>query len=655
MKFKFRIKIVGLSFLLFSGITAQNSTQDIFGRLKQKNWSDEISPIDPEAAAYYIFDKGQTSMIIENGLWKLSLQRHFRIKVLEDQGISEGNITLWIYAENENQKENLVELKGITYNLENKKIIPTRLTKVDVKRIKIDRQWSRVDIKMPNVIRGSVIELTYTLNSDFLENFESWVFQKDIPVVSSDYITIIPEYFQYKPFVIGSAKVNAIHEIGQRPGNYFNDEVSLYSMTNIPPFKKESYTALDKDLRQKLYFELVQYKTEGKTQKYSKTWNAITRELLEAPGCGAALNDSIFSKAYLDSITNIYPQKMDRVKAAYQIIKSEMMWNGLNGIYAQTELSEAFQSRSGNGAVINLCLINLLNHLGLDAYPVVLRERADGKLKTESPNLKQLNYLIAKVLVDNKPVLLDAADPISSFGVLSPKALNDSGLGLKDSMLEWVPLNPSTIAQTLVTYHLQLTDHSNLTGTYDEKSYNYAAYRVRTDLKQAAYDFKYFESIESICTGVSLFNQRISNREDPEAAMNINSDIKIFLPPIIQDSILSFIPMQMERWKVSPFKAEVRMFPVEFTYPWTQSVTMEFKIPDDFTIKSVPASIRLRNDDNSADFIFLVDQSKDLITINSAINFRRAEFSTLEYYSLKELFKHIVDKQAEPIVLLKVR
>ncbi len=51
---------------------------------------------------------------------------------------------------------------------------------------------------MPNVKEGSMVEYSYTIQSDFLFDLREWEFQNTIPVAWSEYRVTIPEYFKYR-------------------------------------------------------------------------------------------------------------------------------------------------------------------------------------------------------------------------------------------------------------------------------------------------------------------------------------------------------------------------------------------------------------------------------------------------------------------------
>lgn len=95
-------------------------------------------------------------------------------------------------------RENVNSVKGFTYNLEGGKVQKDRLNNSAVFDEQTSEYWFAKKFTMPNVKEGSVIDVSYTITSDFVCNLRDWEFQHSIPVVWSEYRARIPEYFDYK-------------------------------------------------------------------------------------------------------------------------------------------------------------------------------------------------------------------------------------------------------------------------------------------------------------------------------------------------------------------------------------------------------------------------------------------------------------------------
>src|SRR5690606_22213269 len=175
-----------------------------FGDVSDKEVSLTIYPTDSSAAAVVLYDYG-TSAITYNqsdDWFKLGFERITRIKILTKDGYEYADFEVPLYHSS-SAKEKLTGLKVVTYNLENGKIVETKMKSDGVFEEKYDQNIDLIKFTAPNVKEGSVIEVAYKITSDFLHYFRDWEFQSTIPVVWSEYRASIPEYFNYEKFMQG--------------------------------------------------------------------------------------------------------------------------------------------------------------------------------------------------------------------------------------------------------------------------------------------------------------------------------------------------------------------------------------------------------------------------------------------------------------------
>src|SRR5690606_12665800 len=96
----------------------------------------------------------------------------------------------------------------------------------------------------------------------------------------------------------------------------------------------------------------------------------------------------------------------EKTEAIFDFVKNRMTWNERYGYDTRDGVEKAYANRTGNVAEINLMLVAMLRMAGLEANPVLLSTRKNGK--APFPSRMRLNYVIASVMVDNKLQLLDA-------------------------------------------------------------------------------------------------------------------------------------------------------------------------------------------------------------------------------------------------------
>ena len=155
-----KIKLLSIATLLLliaisTHICAQK-TQMKFGKINIENLEAKQCPIDSNAHAYFIFDYGNayfeyaetrlSSSDFEGSRkgFQLFFTRHFRIKILDNQGFSWGNVEIPLYHDGE--EEEVKKIKAYTYNLVDGKIIESKLSRKDINKETTSMNWNVLNI-----------------------------------------------------------------------------------------------------------------------------------------------------------------------------------------------------------------------------------------------------------------------------------------------------------------------------------------------------------------------------------------------------------------------------------------------------------------------------------------------------------------------------
>ena len=126
---------------------------------------------DTSAAAIVLADYGESTInYIQGTGFSLNFERLRRVKILTKDGYNWGNFSIDLYR-NGTTEEKVTSLKAVTYNLEKGKSVETKLNKDAIFREDVDKNHKTVKFGLPNIKEGSVIEITYVVNSPFWFNF----------------------------------------------------------------------------------------------------------------------------------------------------------------------------------------------------------------------------------------------------------------------------------------------------------------------------------------------------------------------------------------------------------------------------------------------------------------------------------------------------
>jgi hypothetical protein len=176
-----------LLLVLISGKTIAQKEPVDFGKVQIPDVEMKQYELDTSASAVVLCDFGKSYFQYQSEKgFQVVFERTTRIKIFKKSGYEYANVEVPYYKKSNSEKEVVTELKGYTYNLENGKMVKTKLTGESIFDEDKTENWKLKKFSLPNVKEGSVIEYTYTIKSDFLFTFREWEFQSDIPVIWSE-------------------------------------------------------------------------------------------------------------------------------------------------------------------------------------------------------------------------------------------------------------------------------------------------------------------------------------------------------------------------------------------------------------------------------------------------------------------------------------
>lgn len=106
---------------------------------------------------------------------------------------------------------------------------------------------------------------------------------------------------------------------------------------------------------------------------------------------------------------------------------------------------------------------------------------------------------------------------------------------------------------------------------------------------------------------------------------------------------------------MNPYKAESRVYPVDYASLVEQIYMCRIKVPSGYIVEEAPQSKILTLPGNTARYLYNVSSAPqgDWITITSSFQINKNIFVQEDYPNLREFYNQVVAKQAEQIVLKK--
>lgn len=666
---KFKSPAIVLLFVLFSWALNAQKAPFKFGKVPMEQMQMTHYEADTSANAVVLGDFGITSFNYSDSKkdFQLEFERTRRIKILKKEGYEHANVEIYLYIKG-SDKEKLTGLKAITHNLENGKIVETKLKDDGIFEEAYNDNTNILKFTFPNIKEGSVIEYNYRIVSDFTFNLQDWTFQSTVPTVISEYRVRIPEFFHYQQQVQGylgldnverktvqenfTIKYESLPQIGGsiERGQYTVPSLSKetrYIMENVPAFEVEGYTANPYNYLSKINFELATIKyPERPIIEIMGSWASLNKSFLESDGFGSQVNGSGYLK---DDVTNVIASvSSDEQKIAkiYDYVKSNIEWNGYNSKFASMPFKKLLDKRTGSSGDINLLLVSMLKKAGINANPMLISTQHHGMVVEAFPISNQFNYVLCYVEIGDKYLLLDATDRSLPFNVLPTRCLNGRGFVISETNYGWRQITtPSSSSR--MSANLVMDSVGNAMGTILASKTGYYANSARKQIWKSKEGYVLDTETKF---GMEFNNSKFTGLDTIAEPFKEEHEV-ILENEVSGASLIYFNPILHGKFDKNPFKLEDRKYPVEFGYPFDELFYLNLQLPTNYEIDEMPGSKIILLPNNAGKFSYKVSTSgRNLIVVNQ-LTINKPIFSYDEYAALKEFFSTIVAKQAEQVVL----
>lgn len=633
---------------------AQNFSNE-FGRVTNDEMTMTSYPKDSGADAFIIYDIGRSYFTYnyDKG-FEVIFERKVKIKILKKSGFSWSEFSIPLYQE-DYQLEKLDIVSCTTYNIENNKLSKTVLDKNTIYEEKTSGNWVNKKFAMPDVKEGSIIEVSYSINSPYLFNLHDWQFQHTIPTVYSEYTVKITPYYEYIYILQGATKLDVFNStiepnIGSHPSsNNYDNVVYQFGMKDVPAFKDESYITSINDYIMQIDFQLTKiHRLDGSKMEIISTWPKLIDDLLKNQDFGKYVNGAEKNAKDLLNIAELTSKpKITQLEEIINYVKTNYKWNGYNSYLVEKNLKNFQKDKSGNSANINLFLAGLLRAAGFKAYPVIISTRKHGKIASDYPFAHYFNYAIVMVEMDDKIYVTDATDPLCPYNIIPPRCINDKGLIIKKDSQDWLTLTNgefSTIEEKIV---MKIHEKDTINCRVSINSIGYDAINLKSDYNNETEKLEkkflenHFLQIDSLKT---------KNYEDPLKPYLITFNAKYTLETI--DNKIYISPFLSEVMTTNPLKQQNRQYPVDMIYPQRRVYNATIIIPQNYKIENLPQNQTINNDL----FMMGYQASKindQTIVVHGVYTTNKAVYRPEEYIKIRFFFNELIEKFNAKIVLSK--
>ena len=621
---------IGISIAL-----GQDKLKIKFGSVTPDDFKTKIYSLDSNATAVILADIGSTEIVGNTkGTFSLLFKNYRRAHILNKNGYDISNVQISLYT-NGTAEEELENLKAITYNLENGKVVETKLElKTALFKDKINKNLLVRKFTFPNIKEGSIIEYEYRIKSDFVFNLQPWEFQGEYPCLWSEYNFAMPSFYNYvtlsqgyHPYFIkeqknSTSRFNMTDNMtsGATERSAFTANVTDFRwvMTQVPALKEESYTSTLRNHISRIEFQLASIGEPFTFRQVMSTWNIAAKDLLEDEDFGEQLKkDNGWLNDVMPLATRDATTGLDKAKNIYAWVRDNFTCTDHNRKYLEQPLKNILKIKNGNVAEINLLLITLLRKAKLIADPVMLGTRSHGYTHSLYPLMDRFNYVICRMETNGKQYYLDASEPGMGFGKLGYNCYNGHARVINADATP-IELNAGSLQEIKKTsVFIGNDEKGNSIGSVQQTPGYLESVRLRNLVKEKGQEQLFSDIKKTLGDNIVLSNSRIDSLGKYDEPLGISYYIDIKSD---KEDIIYFNPLMGTELKENPFKSAQRLYPVEMPYTMDETFVLQMEVPNGYVVDELPKGAIVKfNEEEDAVFEYRVSLSGSNISFRSRL------------------------------------
>jgi hypothetical protein len=637
------LSLVALFLLSLTVFAQKNKDIPAFGKIEKADLELMECDFDKNAEAMVLFDVAELDCSISGGNVFIQLQRHVRIKILKDKGLDNANIRIRYLT---SLRQDVKNLSAQTYNLDGSgNVIVSKLEKKLIYQKKIDKRVSEEVFTFPEVKPGSIIEYKYNIAG---ADLDEWYFQRSIPVKLSRYTIDFPTEFEIHCQPICSLPVEMKRETKNM--HYVN----RYTMRDIPALRDEPYISCEYDYLQRLEPRLIAVNTQIQRINLVPSWQEVIKELMEDEDFGKQLKKEIPRTADLDEELKKLSSPFSKMIAIHNYVRKNMEWNGYSSIWALDGVKAAWKEKKGTSGEINLILVNLLRDAGLNADPILLSTRENGRVVSSIPGVSQFDKVMATVKIGDRAYFLDGTEKYTPSTLIPEEVMYTEGLVIeKLDTYEWgwtTLWDEKQLNKNMTILRANISEEGNMAGEATIYSYDYAK---TSRLKAVKADKeKYVEHFfTSKHEGMTIDSFQIEN-EDRDS-LPLMQKIVFTKSGTGSGEYRYFSVNMFSGLEKNPFIADTRFSDVFFGTNQQYTLIGNFSIPAGYSFETLPKNVRMIMPDTSIAITRQLVSKENTLTIKITLDFKKPFYAVEEYDDFKEFYKQLFALLSEQIVYRK--
>lgn len=612
-----------------------------FGKINATDLSLKSCSFEPEAAAMKLFDVQEIEFDPYGYDTRLKTERRVRIKLFKEAGYKYASIKIPYFSKRGVTK--MKDLKGCVYNLDpSGNVVVQKLEKQDFFKNQLSDNVGVINFTFPNLKPGSVVEFSYTKIEKNISQIDAWVVQDEIPVAYAATILTTPSIAKIKEKFYGTDTLPQTMEkiSGDR-------ERRIYFKEEVASFQNEPMMSSLKDNLLRVMFLMIPKNNFflNLVTESDKIWRFAGATLLSSSFFGGQIKKPIpGTQALIDSAKKINTVE-GRIKFLYNAVKKRCPHKPEQTSQVG-DIADAWNNLDGNSAEVNLILLNLFDKVNVQAYPLLISTRNNGKINTEFPSVGQFNGVDVLAVDSNRVYFLDASLKKQSY--LNPPAnvLNRKAFLLDKNDMKWILIDDSRmLIKSDINVGANLQDEC-IEGIANLRFYDYAKSQF---LDSTESDEGAEEQSAKRIQGLQILSEKIEQDDDEDKPLK--QQLSFTYHPQKTDNFYFINPQFLFRKKKNPFTNEKRNTDIDFGSNQESNFKLLLRIPPEYKVEYVPKSTIVRAPDSSFFYKRVCTVDSTGIFFQQTFEIKHSVFYKEDYDAIKEFFKRIFTLMSEEIIL----
>lgn len=667
MKYKLSAWLVFVLLVAIAHSQPNGKFTEYMGKVTVAELQIKDCPYDKDADAIALYDLGDVYYNNENKndqflRFAITSAYYQRIKVLTRKGTERAFFDLRGF---DYKGESIFNIKVVAYNLLADGTI--KASYLDTASIKI-RQTKGVQTSftftVPDVKVGTVFEVRYEKKQYLNYSMPGWQFNLTMPCYVSKLRIGFLDAFDY---YVGQHIKHDSFEVKQErfrssiPSWYLSllggeplpGTMVTFSAYNLPRVEYEPYMN-----NRFNYIGYLDFQLRGFLPPYAstaptvKSWQQFNLFMLNDSKIANSITTGGIPAKLLQPVINNLTDTLDKAKAVFEFVRSNMEYNYVQSIYVRAGINIAWADKKGSSGEINMLLVNALRKAGVNANPMLCGMRAYRNPDKSYPLFSQFITLVALVDYGGKKYILDATEKFLPFGQPPYELLDNMGYVLQDANTTyWYAITNAGSNTDVVTVKALFTPDRVLSGTITRNVSNYTAayynqYSTAGDRQGAA---KYYYNTQAPAIEIENYNDVIDTTKarytqtvdfSTKPFTDTSGDIYISLQSVFTNQLYHFVDSS-------------RISAVDFGYTQKIFTTLQLQLPEGYSIDSLPAPVAIATDDKSITCLFNAELTGNTLQMQVKVDYNESIYEPTQYKAFYQFHQHLYSILNNPVLLHK--